>query len=79
MDVFLTILFYVYLGLALSTPLLVIPAPLICRKLSNSSWKALVVLIPIFGFPLFSLILELRRFLQDQITNSIKAGDAACS
>jgi len=62
MDVFLTILFYVYLGLALSTPLLVIPALLICRKLSNPSWKGLVVLIPIVGLPLFSLILELRRF-----------------
>jgi hypothetical protein len=61
MDLVLTILFYVYLGLALSAPLLVFPALLICRKLANPLWKGLVVLIPLLGLPLFSLILDFRQ------------------
>jgi hypothetical protein len=68
MDVFLTILFYVYLGLALSAPFLVIPAIWICHKLSNPWWKGLVVLIPLFGLPLFSLIIKLPKLSQSQAT-----------
>ena len=76
MDIFLTILFYVYLGLALSAPFLVIPAILICRKLANPWWKRLVVLIPLFGLPLFALIIKLPKLFQ---SGDMKTGEAACS
>jgi hypothetical protein len=68
MDVLLTILFYAYLGLTVSTPLLVIPAMLICRKLSNPWWKGLVVLMPLLGLPLFTLMLRLPKLCQRPAT-----------
>jgi hypothetical protein len=64
MEIFLTILFYVYLGLALSAPFLVIPAILICRASANPWWKGLVVLIPLFGLPLFCLMVKLPTLSQ---------------
>ena len=61
MDIVLTILFYIYLGLFLSAPFLLIPAVLICRKLSNPWWKGLVMLVPVLGVPLFFLMLKLPK------------------
>jgi hypothetical protein len=68
MDTLLTVLVYEYVGLAFSAPLLVIPAMLICRKLANPWWKSLVILIPLLGLPLFSLILKLPRIPQSKTT-----------
>jgi hypothetical protein len=61
MDCFLTILFYVYLGLAVSTPLLIVPAIVLCHKTCNPLWKSLAVIIPVLGLPLFCLALDLPR------------------
>jgi hypothetical protein len=55
MDVMLTALFYVYLGLVVSTPLLLLPSTRICRRLSTTSWKSLLVLVPVAGLALFTL------------------------
>lgn len=76
MDVFLTILFYVYLGLALTAPLLVIPAMFLCRNLSNPWRKGLVVLIPWFGLSFFSLIIKLPQALPKR--GDIETGESAC-
>jgi hypothetical protein len=59
MDEVLTVLFYVYAGLAVSAPLLAIPAILICRRLSIPPWKGAVVCIPWLGLPLFALMIRL--------------------
>jgi hypothetical protein len=59
MDVLLTLLFYVYAGLVISMPLLVMPARTICRRSAGSPWKTLVVLVPVIGLPLFASVLNL--------------------
>lgn len=53
MDAFLTFMFYMYAGLIISAPILVVPAIFICRKASASWSKGLLMLIPIVGIPLF--------------------------
>ena len=58
MDLFLTVLFYVYVGLACSAPLFAIPAVVICRKLSDASWKGAVACVPWIGLPLFALMIR---------------------
>jgi hypothetical protein len=58
MDLTLSILFYGYVGLALSSPLFVIPALVMCRRLSNSYWKAALVCVPWLGLPLFALLIR---------------------
>jgi hypothetical protein len=58
MDHALITLFYVYAGLAFSAPLFVIPALVICRKLSDSYWKAAIASIPWLGLPLFALVIR---------------------
>ncbi len=78
MDLFLTVLFYIYLTLALSAPLLVIPAIVMCRTLSNPSWKGLVVLIPLVGLPLFSLLITLPKLSPTAARNSTKPGAPQC-
>jgi hypothetical protein len=59
MDRALTALFYLYLALALTAPLLLVPAVLICRRSSNPLWKSALVLIPWVGLPLFSVLVKL--------------------
>jgi len=61
MDVILTVLFYVYVALAFSAPLFVIPAIVICRKLSNPFWKGAIVCIPWLGLPLFVLMIHFTK------------------
>jgi hypothetical protein len=61
MDLALTILFYVYVGLALSAPTFVIPAVVICRKSSNPSWKGVIAGVPLIGLPLFALLIRFPR------------------
>ena len=39
MDIVLTVLFYIYLGLFLSAPFLLVPAIFMCRLISNPWWK----------------------------------------
>jgi hypothetical protein len=57
LDLALTVLFCVYVGLALSAPLFVVPATVICRKLGKPSWKGAIACIPWLGLPMFALII----------------------
>jgi hypothetical protein len=61
MDGFLTALFYVYAGLALTAPLLLVPALQLCRRSGEPARKALLVLLPYIGLPLFALALRHTR------------------
>jgi hypothetical protein len=63
MDILLTALFYVYLGLVVSTPVLLFPSTRICRQLSTASWKSLLVLVPVVGLALFTLATRRQRIL----------------
>ena len=58
MDLALTILFCLYLALALSAPFFAIPAVVICRKLDIAMWRGVVAGIPLIGLPLFALLLR---------------------
>jgi hypothetical protein len=58
MNAFLATLFYIHAGLAITTPLLVVPAGLICRKRAHSRWKTLAVLVPVIGLPLFAVMVD---------------------
>jgi hypothetical protein len=70
MDVLLTALFYVYLGLVVSTPLLLFPSTRICRKLSAASWKSLLVLVPVAGLALFTLATRRQRGVAGLLTHT---------
>jgi hypothetical protein len=61
MDAFLTALFYIHAGLAITAPLLAVPAGLICHKQAHSRWKALAVLVPVIGLPLFAAMVHTPR------------------
>jgi hypothetical protein len=63
MNAFLTTLFYIHAGLAITTPLLAVPAGLICRKQAHSRWKTLAVLVPVIGLPLFAAMVDPPRRL----------------
>jgi hypothetical protein len=61
MNAILTTLFYIHAGLAITTPLLAVPAGLICHKQAHSRWKALAVLVPVIGLPLFAAMVDPSR------------------
>jgi len=71
LDFVLTILFYVYAGLAFSAPLFAIPAFVICRRLSNPSWKGVVACIPWLGLPVFAWMI---RFPMESTRESVRLG-----